>query len=58
MAMLGARPHSHDAITNSRMLPVNSAHLAEALRQPAGERHRDRVGDGETSVMTQVPCSG
>ena len=23
------------------------AHLAEALRQPAGERHRDRVGDRE-----------
>ena len=47
MPMLGARPHSHEAITNSSMLRDEQAHLAEALRQPAGERHRDRVGHGE-----------
>ena len=47
MPMFGARPHSHDATTNSRMLRDEQAHRAEALRQPAGERHRDRVGDGE-----------
>ena len=47
MPMFGARPHSHDAITNSRMLADEQAHRAEALRQPAGQRHRDRVGDRE-----------
>ena len=56
-SMFGARPHSHDASTNSRMLVGEQPHLAEALGQPAGQRHRDRVGDGE-AVMTQVPWFG
>ena len=44
ISMLGARPHSHEASTNSSTLVDEQPHLAEALRQPAGQRHRDRVG--------------
>src|SRR6476661_1319204 len=56
-SMFGARPHSHDAITNSRMLPVKSRTWPKRwVSQPVSGTEIALATANE--VMTQVPCDG
>ena len=55
--MFGARPHSHDAITNSRMLPVKSRTWPKRwVSQPVSGTEIALATAND--VMTQVPCVG
>src|SRR6476620_5604705 len=57
MPMFGARPHSHDAITNSRMLPTKSLTGPKRwVSQPVSGTEIALATANE--VMTQVPCDG
>src|SRR6476469_5240051 len=57
MPMLGARPHSHDAITNSRMLATNRrTGPKRCVSQPVSGTEIALATANE--VMTQVPCDG
>src|SRR6476661_5160765 len=56
-SMFGARPHSHDAITNSRMLPTKSLTGPKRwVSQPVSGTEIALATANE--VMTQVPCDG
>src|SRR6187431_2714057 len=57
MPMLGARPQSHDAITNSRMLPTKRrTGPKRCVSQPVSGTEIALATANE--VITQVPCDG